>query len=168
MKYKTERELNQDTLLKDGDYTTNRDVVERIARYIPDRQVLADLDEYKNIRYYTALDIYKQVSAIGSGLMDMGLEGKHIAICADNSVRYILCDIAVSGVGVVTPIDREATPELMTTLLNKIDADAVICSADLVEKITEVQKDVETLQTIITIDKKVEGYTSLDEVMERG
>ena len=168
MKYKTERELNQDTLLRDGDYTTNRDVVERIARYIPDRQVLADLDEYKNIRYYTALDIYKLVSAIGGGLMDMGLEGKHIAICADNSVRYILCDIAVSGVGVVTPIDRDATPELMTTLLNKIEADAVICSADLIEKITEVQKGVETLQTIITIDKKVEGYTSLDEVMERG
>jgi len=168
MKYQTERELNRNFLLKEGDYTSNREVVQRIARIIPDRNILADLDEDKNIRYYTAHDIYKMVSAIGSGLIDMGLEDKHIAIAAGNSVRYILCDIAVSGIGVVTPIDRDATSELMTTLLNKCDADAIICSPDLVEKLAEIQKNAEKLQTIITIDGKVEGYPSLDEIMERG
>ena len=168
MKYKTERELNRDFLLRDGDYTSNRDVIERVARYIPDKNLLADLDENKEIRYYTAQDIYKYVEAIGSGLIEMGLEGKHIVISAGNSVRYVLCDIAISGIGVVTPIDCDATPELLTTLLNKCDADAIICNASMVEKIKEIQPNVEKLQTIITIDEKVEDYTSLDEVIAKG
>lgn len=167
MKYQTERQMN--LLLKEGDYKSTKEVFERIARLIPDRNILADLDQDKNIVYHTATDLLNDVEAIGEGLIDLGLENNHIAICADNSYRYVMCDSAIAGgVGVVTPIDASAKEDLLITLLNKCDADAVICSSHLVHKFESILKDCPNLKTIITIDKKIEGYVSLDEVIEKG
>ena len=132
MKYQTEREMNKNHLLKDGDYVSTKDVLERIAKHIPNKNILAELDENNNIIYHTSSDILTDVEAIGDGLIALGLENKHIAICADNSYQYILCDMAIAGgVGVVTPLDKDAPKELLSTLLDKCDANAVICSSYL-------------------------------------
>ena len=169
MKYKTEREWNKDYLLKDGDYKSTKEIFERIAKLIPDRNILADLDENKNIVYHTAKDLFDDVNAIGNGLIHHGLENCHIAISADNSYRYVLTDLSIAGgVGVVTPIDKDATDDLFVLLLNKCEADAIVCSSHMIEKVKNAQKKCPKLKTIITIDKKVEGYPSLDELMEVG
>ena len=169
MKYKTEREMNKNALLKDGDYCSTRDVLERIAKYIPNKNILAELDENNNIVYHTALEILGEVEAIGDGLIALGLENKHIAICADNSYHYVLCDMAIAGgVGVVTPLDKDAPKELLATLIGKCDANAVLCASYLVDTFKSIQEENDNLTTIITMDKKVEGYYCLDEVIEKG
>ena len=168
-KLKTELEWQKDTLLKDGPYTSTKDIIIRIAKYIPNNNILAEIDKNKNIVYHTAKDIYNDVIAIGEGLIDLGLENKHIVICADNSYSYVLCDIAISsGVGVVTPIDVAATNDLLVTLLNRCDADAIVCSHHIVAKLEELKKDLPKLKTIITIEKKVGEYPYLKDVMEKG
>ena len=169
MKVKTEREFLQSGLLKDGDYKSTKDIFERIAKYCPDAKIFGELDKQHNIIYHTAKEVARDVESVGEGLIDLGLEGKHIAISADNGYRYILCDLAVAGgVGVVTPIDRDATEDLCATLLNRCDADAVICSAGILEKIKKVQERCPKLQTIVTIDKVVEGFPCLTDIMEKG
>ena len=148
MKYKTEREMNRDFLLKDGDYKSTKEIFERIAKIIPDRKILADLDKKKNIVYHTAKELLEDVEAIGEGLIDLGLENKHIAISADNSYRYLLTDAAIAGgVGVVTPIDKDAPDDLFVTLLQRCDADAIICSHYLVEKAKKAQETYPNLLT---------------------
>ena len=133
-RYETERERNKDFLLKDGDYVSTKDVLNRIAKIIPDKKIMAELDADHNIIYHTSADVKNDVDAIGEGLISIGLEGKHIAIAAENSYLYIMCDLAIAGgVGVVTPIDKDAHADLMATLLNKCDADAIIISAHLAE-----------------------------------
>ena len=168
-KLKTELEWQKNTLLKDGPYTSTKDIVIRVAKYKPNANILADLDKKKNIVYHTAQDILNDVVSVGEGLIDLGLEGKHIAICADNSYLYVICDIAIaSGVGVVTPIDVNATNDLLITLLNRCDADAIICSHHVVKKLEELLPNIPNLKTIITIDKKVENYPYLKDIMEKG
>lgn len=168
-KLKTEIEWNKKTLLKEGPYTSTKEILERIARIIPDRPILADLDKKKNIVYHTAADLLNDAEAIGEGLIDLGLEGKHIAICAENSYHYIMCDISISGgVGVVTPIDVNATNDLLVTLLNRCDADAVICSHHVVEKLEAIKKDIPNVKTIITVEKKVGDHPWLIDVMKKG
>lgn len=168
-KLKPELEWQKNTLLKDGPYTSTKDIIVRLAKYVPDNNILADLDKKKNIVYHTSKDIFNDVVAIGEGLIDLGLENKHIAICADNSYFYILCDIAISsGVGVVTPIDVAATDELLITLLNRCDAEAVVCSHYIAPKLEALKKDIPNLKTIITIEKKVGDNPYLPEVMEKG
>ena len=168
-KLKPELEWQKDTLLKDGPYTSTKDIVVRVAKYLPDNNILADLDKNKNIVYHTAKDVLNDIVAVGEGLIDLGLEGKHIAICADNSYSYVICDIAIaSGVGVVTPIDVNAQNDLLVTLLNRCDADAVICSHHIVSKLEELLPSIPKLKTIITIEKKVGEHAYLKDVMEKG
>lgn len=169
MKLKTERQMQKNFLLKDGDYKNTRDVFERLARYLPNKNILAELDENKNIVYHTSKDILNDIESFGNGLLQMGLGDKHIVVSAPNSYRYIIADSTISsGVGVVTPIDKDAELDLFVYLLNKCDADAIICSAEMVKKVLQAQERCPRLRTIITIDKKVEGYPSFDEICELG
>lgn len=169
MRYKTERELQSRTLLKEGDYRSIKDMLERINRYIPDRKILAELNDSNEIVYHTASDIYEEVMNLGDGLLEAGYKDNHIAIVSENCYRYVIADICISsGVGIVTPIDVNAPAELMTMLLNKCDAEAVLCGAAQVGKIKEIMKDCQLLKSIITIDRKVEGLPSYDELLEKG
>lgn len=169
MRYKTERELQSRTLLKEGDYRSIKDMLERINRYIPDRKILAELNDSNEIVYHTASDIYEEVMNLGDGLLEAGYKDNHIAIVSENCYRYVIADICISsGVGIVTPIDVNAPAELMTMLLNKCDAEAVLCGADQVGKIKEIMRDCQLLKSIITIDRKVEGLLSYDELLEKG
>lgn len=169
MKYKTEREFHKGFLLKDGDYRNIREMLERINRMIPQKVLLAELDGSNNIVEYTASKIYNEVMDLGEGLVESGLKGAHIAIVSENCCRYVLADIAISsGVGVVVPVDVNSPDELMATLLQKSDADAVICGADLVDLMVQMQQRCPLLKTIITMDRKVEGYPYYEEIVGKG
>lgn len=169
MKYRTEREIQSKRLLKDGDYRSIRDMLERINRQIPDTSILADLDAENNIVYHSASEIYEEVMNLGDGLLAAGLNDAHIAIISENCYRYVIADICISsGVGVVTPIDANAPVQLMATLLGKCDADVVLCGTEQLETVLQAQKECPRLKTIITLDKKAEGLASYDELVETG
>ena len=168
-KYLTEREMQKDFLLKDGDYKSTKEILERIAKYVPDNNIFAELDENKNIIYHNSVDVLNDVENLGDGLIAMGLESKHIAISAENSYLYVISDLCISGgVGVVTPIDKDAPEELLITLLNKCDADAIICSKYVLNKINNIKDKCKRLKTIITIDEKIDNLPFISEIMEVG
>lgn len=168
-KLKTEREYNAKTLLKDGDYSSIREMLCRIKEMRAEYKILAELNEKNEIVYYNSRDLYEEVMNLGDGMIDVGLAGAHIAIVSENCCRYVIADIAISsGVGVVTPIDVNAPAPLMSTLLNKCDANAVICGAEQLEIINQVKASCPQLHTIITIDKEVEGYLSYNQLVAKG
>lgn len=169
MKYRTEREMQRDRLLKNGDYTSIRDMLGRLRDLYPDRPMLAELDKQKHIINHTSFDIYEEVMNLGDGLIAAGLQGKHIAIVSENCYRYVIADMTVSsGVGVVTPIDVNAPVALLATLLAKCDADAVLCGAEQLERLHEAQKECPRLKAFITLDRKVDGVPFYDEIVEAG
>ncbi len=169
MKYKTEREFHKDFLLKEGDYRSIREMLGRINRMIPQKVLLAELDAGNNMVEFTAQNIYNEVMALGEGLVAEGLKGAHIAIVSENCCRYVIADISISsGVGVVVPVDVNSPDNLMATLLQKSDADAVLCGADLVELMDQMQQCCPRLMKIITLDRKVEGYTYYEEIVGKG
>ena len=168
-KLRSEREIQANTLLRDGDYRSIRDMLGRINAFIPDKKILAELDRDKNLRYHTSHDLYEEVMNLGDGLLDAGLAGAHIAIVSDNCVRYVIADITISsGVGIVTPIDVNAPQDLLETLLNKCDADVVLCGAGHIDRLVKARSACPRLKTIITIDRKVEGFPFYEELVEAG
>ena len=168
-KFRTEREYQSTSLLKEGDYRSIREMLTRINCLIPDTQVLAYLDKDKKIQYITAHELYEEVMCLGDGLIDAGLAGAHIAIVSENCCRYVIADIAISsGVGVVTPIDCNAPVALMQQLLTKCDADAVLCGAGYLDIVREAQKECPRVKTLITIDRKVTGMPFYEELVEKG
>ena len=168
-KLRSEREIQAKTLLRDGDYRSIRDMLGRINAIIPNKPILAELDKDKNIRYHNSHELYEEVMNLGDGLLDAGLAGAHIAIVSDNCVRYVIADITISsGVGIVTPIDVNAPQDLLETLLNKCDADAVLCGAGHIDRLVKARSACPRLKTIITIDRKVEGFPFYEELVEAG
>ena len=168
-RYKTDREFLAGTLFKDGEYESIRQMLFRIAEHIPNDEILCELDKDKNRITWTARQLFEEVMNLGDGLLEEGLEGAHIAIVADNCCRYLIADMAIScGVGVVTPIDVEATPELLETLLAKCDANAVLCSARCLEALRKAQGGCPLLKTFITIDKPAEGCLYYADIVAKG
>ncbi len=165
----TEREMNRNTLLKEGDYENIKQLLERIDRYVPENKILAELDSDKRIVYINAHEMYNQIMDLGDALMARGLRDAHIAIIAENSCRYMLAELAVSsGAGVAVPIDMGAPDELLATLLNKCEADALFCNADSLERIRRVQASCPRLKTLITLYKKADGCLFYDDLVEEG
>lgn len=157
------------TVLKDGDCKSIRDMLDRIKKYFPEKNVLAELDDNNEIVYYTVNQVYEEVMNLGDGLVDAGFSGAHIAIVSDNCYRYIIADMTISsGVGVVTPIDVNAPDALLAMLLDKCDATAVFCSAEQLPRIQKIASESSLLKNVFTLDKKVEGVPFYNEFVERG
>lgn len=168
-KFLSESQMQADRMLRDGDFRSIRDMLDRLDRIYPDNPILGGLDDRKQIYTYSGHEFYEEIMNFGGGLTGMGLKNAHLAIVADNSCRYVIADTAISsGVGIVTPIDVEAPVDLLATLLGKCDATAVICSARVIEKVQKALECCPLVKTIITIDKKIEGVPSYDEILEQG
>lgn len=60
----------------------------------------------------------KDMNALGTKLMELGLAGEKIAIIGENSYEWILSYFAVvNGVGTVVPLDKELSPEEIANLV---------------------------------------------------
>lgn len=61
--------------------------------------------EYVSVTY---MQLKKDVDALGTKLLEMGLQGEKIAILGNNCYQWIVAYLAVvGGVGVAVPLDRE-------------------------------------------------------------
>lgn len=165
---KAERQAIKNTLLLEGDYKSTKDVFLRLAKVYPDKQILAKINEKKQIVYYTSKQILQDIEKIGNAFLGLGLKDKRFAIIADNSYEYIVCDMAiVGGLGVVSPIDKDANEELLITLLNKCEANVILCSPFVTKRIQKIIGNCPKIEKIITIDQKVDGYDYLKDLTDK-
>ncbi len=166
---KTERQALKNTLLKKGDYKSTKDVFLRLAEIYPCANILANLkQDSKEIEYHTSKQVLCDIEKVGNVFLNLGFKDKHIAIIADNSYEYIITDMAiVGGLGVVTPIDKDANVEMLVTLINKCEANIIVCSSFELVKLEKIKKDCPIIEQIITIDRKIDGYLFLKELMSQ-
>ena len=165
----TENQKLQKGIFKQGDLENTKDMLLRMCKFYKDKPLLAELDQNKNVVKYNANQILENVCALGDALLNLGLGDKHIAIMAKNSIYYIFCELAVTnGVGIFVPIDKDAHAEHAYNLLTKCKADALICDSTVYERLKDILPKCEKLKKIITIDKKIEGFDFVDDLIERG
>lgn len=78
---------------------------------------------YKEVNYITLKD---DVDALGTKLIDMGLEGENIAVIGENCYAWMVSYFAiVNGVGKVVPLDKELSKEEIINLLTTADCKAI-------------------------------------------
>ncbi len=92
--------------------------------------------EYKEISY---LDFQKDVEALGTKLIDLGLENQKIAIIGENCYSWVASYFAVvNGVGTVVPLDKELSGEEIENLVNTSKCQAIFYTEsykDIIEKL---------------------------------
>ena len=114
----------------------------------------------------------KQIKNLAEGLIDLGLEGKRIAIIGQNSYNWVKSYIAtICSVGIVMPLDKGLQPSEIELSLKRGKADAIIFEDEYLETIKNIrqynQTSVKNFISMTELEKN-EGFVSLKDLEEKG
>lgn len=107
---------------------------------------------YKNITYKM---LQEDIKKLGTALIELGLEGKRIAIIANNRYEWCLAYLAtLCGVGIVVPLDKSLPFGEIEGLLQRSYTNAVIFE----EKYSQIMQDIKQNN-----QNKIEHYICMDQ-----
>lgn len=121
---------------------------------------------YENVKYDKFL---REVNSLGTALIDMGYQGKKIAIIGKNRYEWALTFIAtICGVGTAVPLDKGLPDDEIEMSLKKSKADIIFCEETYLETIKQIMIDGETsLSKIICMDE-VDRNETVKGLIEKG
>lgn len=118
---------------------------------------------------------YKQykydVEAFGTALINLGLNGGRIALIGENRYEWSITYLAVvNGTGVVVPLDKELPANEIELLLERSEADAIIYSGSVKEKIEPLLKKTTSMRYFISMDREEDkgNLLSFNRLLEKG
>ncbi|MBQ2747764.1 MAG: AMP-binding protein [Firmicutes bacterium] len=117
--------------------------------------------------------VRKDVDSFGTGLVNLGLKGKKIAIVGENSYEWVMTYFAVvNGVGVVVPLDKELPPGEMKNLIERAHLGAIVyskkCEKLVLEAISGLPEGERIEHLICMKDEHHEDSKSLSDILEAG
>ncbi|HHV28137.1 MAG TPA: AMP-binding protein [Clostridium sp.] len=102
---------------------------------------------------------YKQyksdVDAMGTALIDLGLKNRKIALIGENRYEWSISYLSVvNGTGVIVPLDKELPANEIELLLKRSEADAIIYSESVKDKIEPLYEKSTSIRYFISMDKE--------------
>ena len=128
----------------------------------------------KNFTYEekTFEDLDSDIKGLATGLLDLGLEDKRIAIIAKNRYEWCTSYLAVvNGVGIVVPLDKSLTDEEIILSLKRSKADALIFERNYLHIMERIIKEEDTnIAKYICMDEieNKENILSYKKIVEDG
>lgn len=116
-------------------------------------------------------DFKKDVDALGTALLDLGLKDKKIAVIGENRYEWVLSYLAVvNGIGTIVPLDKELPENEIKYLIEKSDASAVIYSDKIKKSVTNIINEVSNLEHVISMDAEedINNMMALDKLIHKG
>lgn len=149
-----------------------RDIIVKSAKEFKDETAYLEKDRpggtFQPITYG---QVKKDMDAFGTKLVDMGLQGKKIAVIGESSYYWILTYFAtVSGVGTIVPLDKNLPPEELKNLVRRSGASALVYSKRSEKSIKELFDEPFDLEYFICMGHSArdEGVLSMAELIEDG
>lgn len=109
---------------------TIRDMMALRAENHPDREAFSywDAGHTRQTRV-TSREFAQQARALGTGLREVALPGRKIALLGENSYEWVLAFFAVTGMGAtVVLLDKSQPPERLLELMRYTDCEGLIYS----------------------------------------
>ncbi|MCL2355105.1 MAG: AMP-binding protein, partial [Oscillospiraceae bacterium] len=129
-------------------------------------------DEPGKFDVITYAEFADQVNALGTKLIDMGLQGKKIAVIGENRYEWALAYMAVvCGTGIVVPIDKSLPDNEIEGLMIRSGAEAIFYTNTYDKVMNDVKKrQVSDIRYFISMDIKTrkDGINSQKELVEKG
>ncbi len=121
---------------------------------------------YQDITYKEFLD---EVNYLGTGLFNLGLQGKRVAIISKNRYEWVLSFIALLLGGIVAvPLDKDLKFDEFEKSLIRSKADAIIFDTKYEEQLKEIRANGKTnLREYISMDSS-EEFKELLKIKENG
>ncbi len=107
-------------------------------------------NNYRGIKY---CDFKRDVDALGTALLDLGLKDKFIAVIGENRYEWGVSYMSVvNGTGVAVPLDRELPLSEIENLLIRSDASAIIFSEKLDKEMRMLSATLTSVKYFIRMD----------------
>ncbi len=113
----------------------------------------------------------EDVDGLGTALLELGLEGKKIAVIGENRYDWLVAHMAaLCGVGISVPLDKELPAGEVANLLNRSGASALIYSSKVEKKLLQALEEANGVEYLISMDAQEDTETvkSMTQLVERG
>ena len=125
-------------------YTDIKDMLNKSGEKYGDRPAyLFRTDKPGKLREITHREFRKQVTKLGTKLIDMGLKDKRIAVIGENCYEWAVSYLAVvTGTGIVVPLDKALPENEIESLILRSEVEAIFYTnkyTEIMNKIKEKQ-----------------------------
>lgn len=115
----------------------------------------------------TYFDFKKDVEGLVTKLIEMNMKDKRIAIMGKNSYSWAVSYLAVAIVGIVVPIDKEASKENVIDFLNTSKSEAIIADTKYLKMVSENTSKLIN-KTILIDMQNTFKYRNLSDLIDSG
>ena len=154
--------IKDETFFEYPTFDNVRDIINYTVDRFPDNTafILKHKDESDNITYenITYKDFLEEVNRLGTGLFNLGLQGKRVAIMSKNRYEWVLSFVTLLlGGMVVVPLDKDLEFGEFEKCLVRSKADAIIFSDKYEESVKQIRANGKTsIKEYIAIDDSTE------------
>lgn len=127
--------------------------------------------EDKSIEYinHTYQDFLDDINSFGTGLYDLRLKGKRIAICGRNRYEWAVAHISnLFGNIVSVPIDKELQVNELEDSLIRSKVDAIVFDEKYIENIKNIILNGKTKIKNFICMGNIEGFVSFEDILQKG
>ena len=127
--------------------------------------------EDKSIEYinHTYQDFLDDINSFGTGLYDLKLKGKRIAICGRNRYEWAVAHISnLFGNIVSVPIDKELQLNELEDSLIRSKVDAIVFDEKYIENIKNIILNGKTKIKNFICMGNIEGFVSFEDILQKG
>ena len=129
-------------------------------------------DEPGKFDIITHKEYREQIKALGTSLINLGLQGERIAVISENRYEWGLAYLAVAtGTGVVVPLDRALPPNEIESLIERSEVKAIFYSNkydETMDAIREAGKSNIKYFISMDLEQKTNDVYSQKELIENG
>ena len=153
-----------------------RDLVERTVKKYPEK-VAYKYKEFKNKKEFeyvqkTYEEFYNDIRALSTSLLELGIEGKKVALIGENSYCWCTTYLAVTtGNMVVVPLDKALSKKELKNLLIRSEAEAIIFDEKFKDIVLETKLEGKSdLKYLICMNskKKYKDAITYEKFLQRG
>ena len=123
-------------------------------------------------RTITHKEVRDMVDALGTALIDMGLQNKRIAVIGENRYEWEIAYLSiVCGTGIVVPLDKALPENELETLIERSEVEAIFYSSKYEEELIKIKyNENNKLKHLISMDRNQneDGIYSQQELIKRG
>lgn len=144
-----------------------KDMLEKTAEKNSTKTAFKIKDNNGKIINKTYADFKKDVQSLATKLIEMGMQNQKIAVMGKNSYSWAISYLAVTIIGIVVPIDKEASNENIKEFLNVSNAKAIIADNKYLNEISKFQSELKN-QTMFIDMQNTSKYTNLEDLIIDG
>ena len=144
-----------------------KDMLEKTANKNSTKTAFKVKDNDGKIVNKTYIDFKNDVQNLSTKLIQMGLQNQRIAVIGKNSYSWAVSYLVSTIIGIVVPIDKEASKENIKEFLNVSNAKAVIADDKYLNEIFEFKSELKN-ETILIDMQDTSKYTNLSDLITDG